>query len=124
LGKLIDFDAFRAEQQDEPVVLRIGGREYNLPPSMPAAVAVDTIRLQETMKTTDDVPVTVLDKMGKAIFGAAIWEELLAEHRLNIAEIPELIKMAFAAYSPGGGEGKADPQAASTQPTKRRRSRS
>ena len=42
---LIDFDAFRAEQQARPLIIRVGGTEYALPSSPPAAVALDGIRL-------------------------------------------------------------------------------
>ena len=46
-GKLIDFDAWRAEQEPdtaEPKILRIGGRDITLRPSLPATVALAALR--------------------------------------------------------------------------------
>ena len=49
---LIDFDAFRAEQQSRPLIIRIGGQDYALPSSPPAAVALDGIRLSRSGAST------------------------------------------------------------------------
>jgi hypothetical protein len=103
----VDFDAFRAEQNQEPVKLVIGGKIYDLPAAMPASIAVDLIRMKSSLADDDDVPVDQLDRVGRAVFGADLWETVLGEHRIQVNEIGPLIQMVLAAYSP------PDPPAAS-----------
>ena len=97
-GRLIDFDAFRSEQQKEPVRLRIGGQVYDLPPDLPASVALDAIRLRSE---GDDAEVsgTQVEKIAREIFGEEILAELLRKHRVSFTELGELIKLAFDAYN-------------------------
>lgn len=109
MGNTIDFDAFRAEQNQEKINLRIGGVDYPLPPSMPASLAVDLIRMRTELADEDDVPVERLDDVGRAIFGEPLWHELLATHRVQVDELGPLIEMVLAAYSP-----KEDPTPALT----------
>lgn len=114
MGKLIDFDAFRAERVQEPVILRIGGEDYNLPSSLPASVAIDVIHLQKQVKSDEEeVPFEALDAVGRSVFGPAVWEDVLMKHRVGMDEMVDLIKMVLAAYSPVA-EDDADPQVAST----------
>ena len=122
MTRTVDFDAFRAEQKHEPVILHIGGEDYELPPSMPASVAVDLIHLKKRFNDDDDVPLDVLDSFGKSIFGDHVWEDLITKHRLLTDEIGELLQMVLAMYSPK--EEKADPQKASTPRTRKSSSRS
>lgn len=117
MTKVIDFDAFRAERKREPVVLRIGGVDYILASSMPASVAVDVIRLRRDIGEDEDVPLEVLDEMGRAVFGETVWRDLLADHRLEVDELGDLLQMVLAAYTPAKPETPEDPQAASTQET-------
>lgn len=116
MAKLIDFDAFRAERNEDPVILKLGGKTYNLPPSMPASIAVDLIYIKATLGEENDVPLDMLDKVGRSIFGGDLWESVLNEHRIQVDEIGDLIRMVLEAYSPEPA-GDADPQAASTQET-------
>lgn len=103
--RTVDFDAFRAEQKHEPVEFKIGGVVYDLPPALPAAIAVDAIRLQQTIGNDGEVPMDALDSIGKAIFGAALWQTLLEDHRITVKELPELITQVLGVYS-----GEADPK--------------
>lgn len=116
MGKLIDFDAFRAERVQDPVRLKIGGKTYDLPPSMPASIAVDLIHIKTTLTDDADVPVEMLDNVGRSIFGADTWRAVLEEHRIQVDEIGDLIQMVLEAYSPAK-DADADPQVASTQET-------
>lgn len=117
MSKTIDFDAFRAERAEKPIPLKIGGKSYDLPPSMPAAIAVDLIHLKIDISEKADVPVDMLDKVGRAVFGPEIWVTVLEEHRITVDELGPLIEMVLEAYKPETPEGEADPQAASTQET-------
>lgn len=111
MSQTIDFDAFRAEQAKVPVKLRIGGVEYDLPSSLPAAVAVDMIHLKSRFGDDSDVPIEILDTFGRSIFGPDLWVTVLTTHRIEVNELGDLIQMVLAAYSP---KEPADPPTAST----------
>lgn len=110
MSKTIDFDAFRQERNREPVHLVIGGITYDLPPSIPAAVAIEVIALKKDLGEETDVPVDTLSMIGKAIFGESLWAKVLAEHRVDLDELPMLIGMVLEAYSPVVKDDASDPQ--------------
>lgn len=122
MSNVIDFDAFRAEQQEEPKVFKIGGENYPLPPSLPAALAVDIIRLKATLGEGADVPLEVLDNFGRSIFGEEIWRVVLDKHRLTVAEIPHVLEMVIAEYNGEDGDDEA-PKAVRTSPKRQSASR-
>lgn len=111
MSKIVDFDQFRAEQNKEPVLFKIGGETYELSPSLPASIAVEVIALQKTMSEDDDVPLETLEKVGIATFGSELWLQVLDKHRIGIDELAMLIGMILEAYAPGK---PSDPQTAST----------
>jgi hypothetical protein len=87
-AKLIDFDAFRSEQDHDPVQL-----------VLPASIAVGVIRLQAEMGDDGQVPYTTYDAIGRAVFGDALWQKVLFEHRITIDEVPVLIQQVLGAYT-------------------------
>lgn len=115
MTRVVDFNAFRAEHEGEPVDLKIGGDTYHLASSMPAAVAVDAIALKAKMDDNEEVPLEVLDKMGRSVFGDDVWGSLLAKHRIQIDEVGDLIQMVLKLYA--GGSDDADPFEGQTPPT-------
>ena len=94
---LLDFDAFRAEQQARPLLIRVGGTEYALPSSPPAVVALDGIRLSRSGATT--VPADEVARLAEGLFGATVLDELLRVHRLTVAELQALISRVMDAYA-------------------------
>jgi hypothetical protein len=94
---LIDFDAFRAEQQSRPLLIRVGGTEYALPSSPPAVVALDGIRLSRSGATT--IPADEVARLAEDLFGTAVLDELLRVHRLTVAELQALISRVMDAYA-------------------------
>lgn len=100
MSRTINFDKFRAEQNDEPVTLIIGGEEYSLPSALPASMAVDMMRMQELFEDDDaEVPPSAMDEFGRSLFSDTIWEGLLRRHRVTVTELPVLMEMVFEAYS-------------------------
>jgi len=99
LTRVVDFDAFRAEQKADPIILKLGGNEYKLPPALPASLALDIIR-----KNGDD-PTAEMDtgslvEMGNAIFGGEeSFRLILDDNSITMDELPELFKMVFAQYN-------------------------
>lgn len=94
---LIDFDAFRAEQQARPLIIRIGGQDYALPSSPPASVALDGIRLSRSGATT--VPADEVATLAEGLFGKAVLGELVGVHRLTVTELQALITQVMDIYA-------------------------
>ncbi len=98
MTRVIDFDAFRAEQNAEPIELRVGGHTYQLPTSIPATLALDVIRLNAEDSEADFKPEQLIS-MGRGIFGGDLFETVLNDNGITMAELPDLFKMVFAMYS-------------------------
>ncbi len=98
MTRVIDFDAFRAEQIAEPLELHIGQNVYNLPTSLPAALALDIVRMN-AKEEDDEVDLDTLAVMGDGVFGAELYEKILRENNITMTELPELFKLVFAMYS-------------------------
>lgn len=99
MSNVIDFDAFRAEQKQEPVELKLGGKTYHLPPSLPASLALDLIRMN--MKDSDaDIKPEDVERMGAELFGGtAQFHEIIREGGVTMDEMPELMKMILNQYA-------------------------
>lgn len=117
-SRVINFDNFRAEKNEEPVTLIIGGEEYALPPSLPASMAVDMMRMQESFEDEDaEVPADAMDAFGRSLFGETIWEGLLRRHRITVTELPVLMEMVFGAYTDEVPKAEPGETPESTSPT-------
>ena len=120
MTKVIDFDAFRAEQEAEPVVLRVNGHEYALPSSIPASLALDIIRRNPDSSDVE-LRADELATMGDKIFGGKeTFDKIVEENGITMEELPELFKMVFATYN-GTGEPDA-PNPETPAPTRRKTS--
>jgi len=109
--RTVDFDAFRAEQKGVPLRFKIGGDVYDLPSSLPAAVAIDVIRLKSQLGDSGEVPLEALEQFGVAIFGKELWDTVLDRHRVTIEELPshEGAIEALASLAAGRVEHTAEP---------------
>lgn len=103
-NKVIDFDRWRAEraQKEEPTegpMFRIGGKEYPLPVEPPATIALDVIRLKETMEDADaSVPLEALARIGATLFGRDAFRQLLDENNVGAAEMGDLVLQAVSVW--------------------------
>lgn len=114
MSRVIDFDAFRAERQREPVLFKIGGQEYQLASSIPASVALSAVALKAAQDDGAEVPLSVITDTGVALFGKDVWHAILTEHQVTLDELGPLVAQVLNAYAPT----PTDPQAASTGQTK------
>jgi hypothetical protein len=97
--RVIDFDAFRAEQKADPLILKLGGHEYELPSSLPATLALDIIR-RNPNEADVELESSELDTLGQTIFGGEEkFRRILSENNITLTELPELFKMVFATYN-------------------------
>jgi hypothetical protein len=99
MTRTVDFDSFRAEQKDEKIEFIIDQTTYYLPGSIPAALAVDIIRMQTKLDADDEVPTEQVDTFGRSLFGPTIWESLLREHRITVNELSPLLEQVMKAYT-------------------------
>lgn len=105
-AKVVDFDRWRSERAQkngeetpEAPVFRIGGKEYPLPVEPPATVALDVIRLKETMEDADAaVPLEALYRIGNSLFGADQFRAICDENSIGAAELGDLILMAVSVW--------------------------
>jgi hypothetical protein len=99
MTKTVDFDSFRAEQNEEPIIFIIDKEQYFLPGSIPASLAVDVIRMQTKLEDDDEVPTEQVDSFGRSLFGPTIWELLLRKHRITVTELSPLLERVMQAYT-------------------------
>jgi len=104
-AKVIDFDAWRAERQARegedtrpPIMFRIGGKEYPLPPEPPASIVLDVVRLKEALGVDAEVSVESLTAIGDALFGRDNFREILQVNRIPATELGDLVIQAFNAW--------------------------
>lgn len=108
-SQVIDFDAWREERkaksqvQDGPKV-KVGGKEYTLPPTIPAAVALDVVRFKRAKGDDATVPANMLINIGESLFGEDNFREILNVNQLDVEQMGQLIMMAFGAYDGSEGE--------------------
>lgn len=105
MTRVVDFDAARSERRREPVLLRIGGHEYQLSAGIPASVALDMIRLRAHEGDHFAIPYEELESIGARLFGADNWTAILDRERLDLEELGELIKMTVDALQSGSDDG-------------------
>lgn len=115
---MIDFDAFLEEQKRQhpvdPIIFRVGGREYQLPGSLPAVVALDIVRLKKNQDANKQADPEVLVGIGEAMFGATQFREILVDNQLSIENLGELITQAFSTYKAAKAEAEPGPTEAPT----------
>lgn len=104
-NKVIDFDAWRRERdilagEVELPMFRIGGKEYAMPAEPPATIALDVIRLRDTLKDGGDaaVPLGAFVKIGNAMFGEDVFREILEDNGVGAAEMGDLVLQAMGAW--------------------------
>jgi len=115
--RTIDFDAFRAEQRGEPVLLRLGGKTYELPPSLPATLALEILHLGGMTDKTD-VPPELLFKVGAGLFGGeAKFQAIMAEAGVTLDELGDLMTMVVKAYTPPSPESPGETPGETEEPT-------
>ncbi len=101
-GRFVDFDAARAERRREPVVVRLFGRDWELPPALPARVVVDVIRYhRQGRKDTDLTLAEVMSLMGQIVPEATL-EQWLAGG-LDEDEYGELLAVLMQVYRGASG---------------------
>lgn len=99
MTKVIDFDAFRAEQRYDPIVLRIAGQDFELPAFVPASAAMDLVRLREEVGDQAEIPADRLMHIAIELLGGKErFEHLTRSASIGLDELPALVRMVMDAY--------------------------
>ena len=64
MSKYFDFDQFREENKKKPVVIKIFGKEEELPPALPAGIMLDLMSKTGALSTAEAINIAI------QIFGA------------------------------------------------------
>src|ERR1035437_2480452 len=98
----IDFDAFRAEQEHKPLLLVVGGKTYELPASLPAALALDLIRLKDAVGEDGEMAAEQVAILGGSLFGGEDkFISVLRDAMITMDEVPALLQKVLEAYQGG-----------------------
>lgn len=133
-ARRLDFDSFRRERSGEPVVVSVGGVDYLLPASLPAATALDIIELNksavpceehapklgdncEECVNPDATPEQIF-KMADPLFGPGVLRQIAADHQLDVDELGNLIIQTFQLYSEAPAPNRAARRAAQRSRTR------
>jgi hypothetical protein len=100
-GRRVDFDAFRAEQKREPVILVIGGEEIELVSDLPAPLVLDAWAAGDDAEVSND---TILDLLNAAFGGRDRLDEIARKYTIGLGELATLAQMVIQAYAGGGQE--------------------
>ena len=97
-----DFDAFQAEQKKEPVTFTFKGITFELPPSMPASVGLQMVRMTKKYGTDEetlqkDVPQSELMELVFGIFGDQL--QTLLNTGIDVETLGEISKWLIQMYS-------------------------
>lgn len=98
MAKYRDFDAFRAEAEQEGPTFTLYGKEHRLPPSLPLALMVKAARLQAQNDDPDAViEPEVLIELAEGVFGKENVDEW-SSRGMDVDLLAELISWLPDAY--------------------------
>jgi hypothetical protein len=119
--RFIDFDAARAERNDEPMRLRAYGQDFDLPAQLPAALFLDVVRM--SAERGDDADINGADavRLLSRILPKDVLQSLLDRDDFDMDALIELTGMVMAAYQ---GESPAPNRAARRHPPAAKSTRS
>lgn len=90
--RVLDFDNFMAEKKQEPIIVRVFGKEYKVKPEIPAIVPVMMARANEEMNENDASRMVL--RAGDIMFGKGAIEEL-CDKGISVGNLGALIKQVF-----------------------------
>lgn len=119
---MIDFDAFRAEHAGgvAPQV-KVGGVTYDLPPALPAVVALDILRARRDKGADADLPPELINDICDALFGRDVFRKLLIDNHFSIDDLGMLITQIMSMYDARGATGQTLPNREARRRSKRSR---
>ena len=115
--KYIDFDEYRKEKENEPLIIKAYGKEYELPPSPRLSIMEKLIELKNKEGKNATVPEEEMIAMIDALMGADARKEL-SEKGVEIDGLEWLLKNIWKKYNAGKKEsGTKNPTNSTSQKT-------
>ena len=102
-ARFIDFDAARAEREEEPLRLRAFGKDFELPGSMSADLFVHLIRMVEGQGAEAEVPASDVVAILERVLPSAVLDELLAEPEFSQDDFVQLFRLVMEEYGMRAG---------------------
>lgn len=97
-NKYLDFDAAWAEKNNKPLILRIFGRDEELPASLPAATVLRMMRLNKANQLTQ-LSTNESMELGVSIFGEERVNRWSNENGMDIMQFASLLGMVIGLYT-------------------------
>lgn len=95
MSKFIDFDSFMEETKQEPVIIRIFGKDEELPASLPADIVLEIVRRNKNGE--DSLSDADTFSMAERIFGGKLQE--WCDKGLTVDQLEALIVKVMAMYT-------------------------
>ncbi len=97
MSRFRDFDLAAAERKAEPLVFKWAGREYELPPALPAAIPLEALRLRMEYGTEADIPEHEMFKLATKLLGQEVLEQIVADG-VDVDTLGEIVTWAICEY--------------------------
>ena len=107
-GRYIDFDAALAESEEQPVLVRYKGRDWELYPALPAKPVLRLLRLQAEGHGGDELSQTEMVRFMSEMVPAEVLDAWL-DAGMTVDEMGRLLRAVLDAYrgDEGGDQGEA-----------------
>lgn len=112
-GNFIDFDAAWEEQQEEPIVVQIRGKKYELPASVSAAFMLEITKITSDKGVNESLNAADIGALINALFGKAVVEDWL-EDGMSLPQLNDVLSHMLKVYNLDGSASDADPKANQT----------
>ena len=112
-GNFIDFDAAWEEQQEEPIVVQIRGKKYELPASVSAAFMLEITKITSDKGVNESLNAADIGALINALFGKAVVEDWL-EDGMSLPQLNDVLSHMLRVYNLDGSASDADPKANQT----------
>ena len=107
-GQFKDFDSAWAEQQDEPIKVKIRNKEYDLPASVSAAFMLEVTKISSRKGSEDNLTTADMGVLLNALFGKVVIEDWL-EQGISLPQLNDILSYVLEIYGLTGGG--SDPKA-------------
>ena len=123
MGNYIDFDAARADRVNEPLMLHAYGMDFELPGSIPAALFLDIVRMNEEQGAEAEMTTKDALSLLRRVMPQAVLDTLLARDDFSLGDFSELTSIIVQTYMDVQPGNSPAPNRATRRATKSTQSR-
>ena len=105
----IDFDAAWEEQQEEPIVVKIRGKNYELPASVSAAFMLEITKITSQKGVNENLNAADIGALINALFGKSVVDDWLADG-MSLPQLNDVLNKMLKHYGLDGSSSDADPK--------------